>query len=88
MLAFWSAGSGREHTGDAERREQGRRSGNERWQQALKILLVDAAAMHLPRLGLNFLSTRLPPIQMRASLYAALAWKPRRDPARVQIQQQ
>ena len=75
-------------TGDAERREQGRRSGTERWQQALKILLVDAAAIHLPRLGLNFQSERLPPIQMRASLYAALAWKPRRDPARVQIQQQ
>ena len=58
-------------TGDAERREQGRRSGNERWQQALKILLVDASTNHLPRLGLNFQSMRLRPIQMRVSLYAA-----------------
>ena len=33
------------NTGDAQRREQGRRSGTERWQQALKILLVDAAAL-------------------------------------------
>ena len=41
---------------DAQRRVQGRRSGSERWQQALKILLVDASAqlMFSSALGLDF----------------------------------
>ena len=74
---------------DAQRRDEGRRSGSERWQQALKILLVDASAQLMV-----FLSSRVGLLECEATTHTdegesvrSSSWRPTWDPARVQVQQ-